>query len=113
MMFLIRATFWLTIVLILLPGDPEHGADAPRVSILQALAAVRATVVDLSQFCDRNPDVCSTGSSVAQAAVQKARYGVRQLEEYFGGDGEPAGTLRPEDLVVPWQEPAPRRDGTV
>ncbi len=112
MMFLIRAAFWLTIVLILLPADPDSGADAPRVTVFRALSAVRATVLDLSRFCDRNPDVCTTGSDVAVLVGSKARYATEQIEGYLGRDqsapapGEAAGTLTAADRQAPWQDPA-------
>lgn len=117
MFFLIRATFWLTVVLMFLPADPERGVDAPRVGILQALGAVRATFVDLSQFCTRNPEVCDTGSTVALSVADKARYNVRRLEEVLAGSAEedaaepaavPEGTLTPADLAEPWR-PVPQR----
>ena len=31
-MFILRAAFWLSVVVLLLPGDPNSGTNAPRVS---------------------------------------------------------------------------------
>ena len=39
-MFLVRAAFWLAVVVLLLPGDPNSGANAPRVSAIEALMAM-------------------------------------------------------------------------
>jgi hypothetical protein len=111
-MFLIRAAFWLTIVLLLIPGDPKTGAEAPRVTVFQAFVAARATIADLSAFCDRNPDVCVTGSAAFQLFAEKAENGVRMLYRYFdrseeGPVDETGGTLKREDLLPAWRGPHP------
>ena len=111
-MFLVRTAFWLSIVVLLIPADAETGEQAPRVSALEALSAARSTVNDLSQFCDRNPDVCVTGGSAFHVFADKMRTGVKLLYGYFsddkvGTDPPSANTLAPEDLEPAWQEPAP------
>lgn len=104
MFFLLRVVFWLSVVILFLPGDPD--GNAPRVGLFQALGAARATVADLAGFCGRNPEVCDTGHSVVEVMGDKARYGVRQLRDYLDGeDGAPAGTLTPEDVAAPWHGP--------
>jgi hypothetical protein len=113
-MFLIRAAFWLSIVIFLIPADPQSGADAPRVTVVETLVAARATIDDLSAFCERNPDVCVTGGAAFRLFADKAENGVRMLYEYFdGGSGEteaPAeatsGTLSHEDTLPVWRGPA-------
>jgi hypothetical protein len=105
-MFLIRAAFWLSLVVMLIPADPDSGQEAPRVSAMQAIFAARATVADMSGFCNRNPDVCSTGGAAFSVFAEKARIGARKLYDYFGDDGEgdPDGdTLRQEDLEPGWR----------
>lgn len=106
-MFLLRTAFWLSVVVILLPGDPETGEDAPRVSAFQALSAAQSAAHDLSQFCDRNPDVCETGGAAFTVFSEKVRYSARQLYGYFSDDqasGEPArGTLTPDDAEPEWR----------
>ena len=74
-MFLFRAAFWLAVVVLLLPGDPNTGTEAPRVSAMQALVATRSAIADFSTFCDRNPDTCATGSTAVQVFASKVRYG--------------------------------------
>lgn len=117
-MFLVRSAFWLTIVILLIPADPETG-DAPRVTVMNAVAAVRATVADLSGFCGRNPDVCATGGAAAQLIGEKLGNGVDLIYRYLGDeDPVPAGstidvapgrqdrapgTLTTDDLALPWQ----------
>lgn len=114
MFFLIRAAFWLTIVLMLIPADPKTGADAPRVTVLEAFVAARATIADMSAFCDRNPDVCVTGSAAFQLFAERAENGVRMLYRYFdrsdeGSVDQPEGTLSREDLLPAWRGPRPDR----
>lgn len=112
-MFLLRSAFWLTIVILLIPADPETG-EAPRVTIANALMAAQATVADFGGFCNRNPDVCVTGSAAIDVFSEKAGNGVEMIFEYFGqpsagpadtGDGR--GTLTTDDRALPWQGEVP------
>ena len=105
-MFLIRAAFWLSLVVMLIPADPDSGQEAPRVSAIQAFFAAKATVADMSGFCDRNPDVCTTGGAAFSVFAEKARIGARKLYDYFGDarkrDPE-SDTLRQDDLEPGWR----------
>lgn len=118
-MFLVRSAFWLTLVILLIPADPETG-DAPRVTVANAVMAVQATVADLSGFCGRNPDVCATGSAAAQIVAEKTGDGIDLILRTISGDaveqteergidmapGAPEGTrgtLTTDDLALPWQ----------
>ena len=127
-MFLLRSAFWLTIVIMLIPADPETG-DAPRLTVVETVMAVRATVADLSGFCGRNPDVCVTGGAAAQLIAEKAQNGFDLLYRYVTGDeadggidmapgapgaptgidmapgakGPRGGTLTTDDRALPWQ----------
>ncbi len=106
-MFLIRAAFWLSLVVLFLPAEPGSNEPAPGVSAFEAVSAARATAADLSTFCDRNPDVCATGSTALQVFAQKVRYGAHLIRGYFDGQAEdtPPGTLRREDVAAPWRGP--------
>jgi hypothetical protein len=107
-MFLLRAAFWLSVVILLIPADPQTGTEAPRVSAIETLVAARATIADMSSFCDRNPSVCVTGHSVARLFVDKAEYGARLLYQYLDkakGEAAAQGTLTGEDLAPGWQTP--------
>jgi hypothetical protein len=104
---LLRIAFWLSIVILLLPGDPERGEDAPSVTVLELMIAARDIVWDISNLCDRNPDLCATGGEVGQLIAEKARYNIGQLTEYLAADDAPAdgNTLTAGDVAVPWQPP--------
>jgi hypothetical protein len=111
-MFLIRAAFWLSVVILFLPADPESNSPAPRVSFIEGFVAARAVAVDLSNFCERNPDVCVTGNAAFQVFAEKAQNGAKMLYRYL--DQEPSnpqpnddqGTLTGDDIVPEWQGPA-------
>jgi hypothetical protein len=114
-MFLLRAAFWLSVVILLLPADPQNGAQAPRVTAVEALVAARAAIADMSAFCQRNPDVCETGSAAFQVFAAKVQYSAQAIYEYFSrpeaGTGETEqtderlGTLNPEDRDPEWRAP--------
>jgi hypothetical protein len=108
MMFLIRAAFWLSVVILLLPGSPQTDDQAPRVTVFEAVSAAGAAVSDMSDFCGRNPDACATGGAAFRLFADKLRNGVQMLFELFDKDDEPAvdnGTLKREDIEPPWRGP--------
>ena len=118
-MFLLRSAFWLTLVILLIPADPQTG-DAPRVTMINAIVAVRATVADLSGFCGRNPDVCATGSAAFELVADKTGDGIEMVTRFLTGEDGPdvgpveiamapgtpggtRGTLSTDDIALPWQ----------
>ncbi len=112
-MFLIRAAFWFSVVVLLIPGDPNSGAEAPRVSAVDAIVAAQGAVADLAGLCERQPDVCTSGGAALAAFGAKARYSATLLYGLFEGTeaaprlpGVPAGgTLTPEDMAPQWHAP--------
>ena len=113
-MFLLRAAFWLTVVVFLLPADSDTG-QAPRVGAVQALSAMQATASDFSGFCVRNPDVCATGSAAVEILSEKFRTGARLVHNAFNAAGDQrdrhpaaADTLTRDDVAPPWRGVAGR-----
>jgi hypothetical protein len=110
-MGIIRAAFWLSALVMLLPADKESGTQAPGVGVFDTIVAAKTTVGDFSQFCVRNPDVCVTGSGVLAVFGDKARTGVKLVSHLFGHSGAapgPAtGTLTRDDLQPAWHKPQP------
>lgn len=115
-MFLLRSAFWLTLVVMLIPADPSTG-EAPRITIINAVNALQATVADISGFCGRNPDVCVTGAAAVDLVSEKAGTGVDMVQRLLGGASErdsvpidlapggskrDDGTLTNDDIDVPW-----------
>lgn len=103
MRFIIRSVFWLAVILLLLPSDPDAGPDAASVTFMEALNAVRGTVADLSQFCVRNPELCETGGELAQVVADKARYGLDQIQALLDAEPIQEDTLTADDADAPWQ----------
>lgn len=130
MLFLIRAAFWLTILILLLPADGQQKN--------QVYGTAEAAVKDVVSFCDRNPETCDTGRDAFDVLVQKAQFGARMLMDFVeeqtgstGGDATAGGggatqgdgavmplepaiwdmsesqdTLNPEDREIAWGGPA-------
>lgn len=99
MFFLIRAAFWLSVVLALLPtfagqdSKPQQNvAQESSLGAGEAIVAASATVSDLSGFCDRQPEACSVGSQAAVAFGQKAQAGAKILYEYLNDRATPKAT---------------------
>ena len=96
MRFFIKAAFWLTVVVLLLPSEPAKQGQTAQVSPLEALGAAQAAVEDASGFCERNPDACTIGSQAFQSFGEKAQYGAKLLYEFlsarFTGEAAPVAT---------------------
>jgi len=141
MFFLLRMTFWLGLVLVLLPfGAAQHSPSGGDVSASEAISAASATVGDLRGFCGRQPDACTVGSQMASAIGYRAQAGAKILYEALseamapretGSVGNSASkntvgkaaaeksaaehpsqsTLTPADLAPAWRGPPARKDG--
>jgi hypothetical protein len=99
MMFLLKAAFWLGLVLVLLPtGSKKHTVDAPQIKAAEAATAATGAVADLSQFCTRRPDTCAVGSQVATILGQRAQAGAIMVYEFIAERRETAPEKNP---VVP------------
>jgi hypothetical protein len=82
MFFLLRMTFWLGLVLVLLPfGSAQHNSPGNEVSASEAISAASATVGDLRGFCGRQPDACTVAMQVASAIGYRAQAGAKILYE--------------------------------
>jgi hypothetical protein len=134
MRFLLRMAFWLGVILVLLPSVGTQ--PAPKMQVGDAVTAARATVGDVHQFCERQPDACFIGSQTAVALGHRAQAGAKMLYEFLNeklgpsetgtlGAAAPVAagaamplpprrpvqhTLAPADLAPAWQAPQPRRE---
>ena len=61
MRFLLRMAFWLGVVAVLLPRDGTGPASSAQISATDAMSAATATVGDMRQFCERQPEACNVG----------------------------------------------------
>ena len=134
MFFLLRMTFWLGVVCVLLPVGNGASTNA-QVDPASAVSAASATLSDMSNFCERQPGACDVGGKVAVAIGHKAEAGARTLYEMISAKlnekaEKPAvaeatarktassmqGTLTANDLALGWQAPVPlppRREAKV
>jgi hypothetical protein len=105
--FLIRVTFWFSLVLLALPlnvGTDEAGR--PSVSPLQALFAAREAVGDIAGICERKPDVCETGKSamhtITARAKETAKIAAAMLDDKTAAPDTSTTTGSvPEEVVLP------------
>ena len=128
MRFLLRMTFWLGVILVLLPSfAPGDKSDAPaassgaQLSAAEAVSAASSTVGDLSRFCTRQPEACAVGAEAAAVLGEKAQAGARILYRFLNdrraaqntgsvGQASPRGkgsqdTLTPADVSPSWRGP--------
>jgi hypothetical protein len=128
MRFLLRMTFWLTVILVLLPsGGSQPTQQKANVGALETVSAAMATITDMRSFCERQPEACVVGSQAAAAIGQRAQAGARMLYDYLSehradttasaGTRSAAAarpsqnTLTPADLAPTWRgPPVPRKD---
>ena len=135
MRFLLKAAFWLSVVVMLLPaGEKRADGSVPQVGATEAVSAASAALADMRQFCTRQPDACTVGSHAAVVFGQKAQAGAKLLYDFLServgpsetgsvtprpaeqrasgnGDKPSQHTLTPADVAPTWRAPEPRRDG--
>ena len=131
MMFLLRTTFWLSVVLLVLPistSAPKN--EEPQISTIQAVSAAGAAMSDVSQFCSRQADACAVGSQVLVHLGHKAQAAAKMIYEFVSEKvvsdhtasvrptSAPAttasvpsqNTLTAKDMAPAWRGPAPQRE---
>jgi Family of unknown function (DUF5330) len=125
MRFLLRAAFWLSVVVLLLPASPSTPA-ASGPSAAAAMLAANAAVADMRHFCSRQPDACAVGSQALNQFGHKAQTGAKLLYDFLtdklGADANPGSTatraaappaktsqntLSPADLAPAWRGSKP------
>lgn len=100
MWFLLRATFWISLVLLIVPLETGATSKAPAVSPLEALSVAQAAVEDAKGFCTRNPAACETGAAALVTVGERARVGVRMLNTYLD-ENLPAESPSPASATLP------------
>jgi hypothetical protein len=91
MWFLLRMTFWLGLVLVLLPRDKTPESDKlPQIGTSEAVQAATAAVSDMSQFCKRQPTACEVGGQAATVIGQRAADGARKVYSIITDKAEKA-----------------------
>jgi hypothetical protein len=89
MRFLLRITFWLGLVLVLLPRDKTPESEKlPQIGAADAVQAATAAVSDMTQFCKRQPAACEVGGQAATIIGQRAQDGARKLYQIINDKKE-------------------------
>ena len=97
MKFLIKAAFWLGIVVFFLPVPAsERAKNTQGVSTVDSIAFLSTAYSDIKGFCARNPNACITGAVVVQHFGEKAQYGSKILHEFISNK-----MAESKDLKVP------------
>jgi hypothetical protein len=108
MWFFLRMTFWLAVVLVLLPSGGSQTAPNLQISASEAFSAARGAVTDFEHFCDRQQEACVVGSRTAVTLGQRAQAGAKMLYEFLTerlGSDE-SESVRTRDSV-PLPQPRP------
>lgn len=99
MWFLIKGSFWFSLVLIALPLFNSESRDAleqaPPLEVGESMAAAIEAFEDIRQICVRKPEVCETGGETFAALGIRAREGARIAYEFL--DSKFAGA---DDSIV-------------
>ena len=108
MWFLLRLTFWLGLVLVLLPRDKTPESEKlPQIGASEAVQAATAAVSDMSQFCKRQPTACEVGGQAATVIGQRAADGARKVYGIITDKAEK--TEKPEKADKPDQADKPHK----
>ena len=125
MWFLLRMTFWLGVVLVLLPNVGSQSVPKSQINATEALLAAQDIVTDIQHICERQREACVVGSQTTITLGQRARVGAKILYEFLSGQFGSYGhrpaqitasvpisprtqlqdTLRPADLAPAWRAP--------
>lgn len=111
MWFLIKGTFWFTMVLVALSffsgREAVEEAATPRFEMTDAVAAASEAYMYLSKICLEKPDVCEKGAETLTALGHRAREGAlvafELLDKQLAAEGEPAPAVEPSgenDIVT-------------
>jgi hypothetical protein len=97
MWFLIRTSFWFSLVLLALPLGREN-AEGARVGLAEAVIAASGAASDLSGFCERQAGTCETGRKLASEVGARAETALKFASNYMGDD-KPEADLTIEDII--------------
>ncbi|MBN9074339.1 MAG: DUF5330 domain-containing protein [Rhizobiales bacterium] len=111
--FLIRSTFWFSLVLLALPLDAPQTAEGGKpVGPVEALIAASEAVTDIAGLCERKPDVCVTGRQAISTISVRAKEATRIAYETMNQPEDATGSIAPrsaspEPQELPSSEPIP------
>ena len=85
MFFLLRMTFWIGLVMVLMPNGAKHGAAVTRAEVGagDTVAAASSGISDMRHFCSRQPTTCAIGSQAAITFGQRAQAGAKKISDFL------------------------------
>ncbi len=90
MWFLIRTSFWFSLVLLALPlGGNIDGKSDTSLGMTDALRAARSAAADLSGICERSAATCETGRKVAGEVARRAQKAASLAAQYIDAERTP------------------------
>jgi hypothetical protein len=94
MFFLLRMTFWIGLVMMLMPSGAKHITAVTRaeVSAGNALSTTSSSVSDMRHFCSRQPTACTIGSQAAITFGQRAQAGAKKISDFLNERTAPRPT---------------------
>ncbi len=95
MLFLLRLTFWLLLISLVVSGSREDNA--------RLINSAEKTVKDVRGFCQRNPDVCEDAHVTMTSMLTKLRSGAELLQTWLASDEDKEGAA----AARPPAQPAP------
>lgn len=85
--FIFKTSLFLVAVLVVISffaGPSSKGQNQPgNLNTLDTLSAIRDTVSDLGNFCDRNAETCKTGKVVLNSIGERVRNGAKVTYDYL------------------------------
>jgi hypothetical protein len=109
MRFLLRMTFWLGLVLVLLPNSGSQPMPKSQVSASEAFSAAKGLVTDIQNFCERQQGACEVGSRTASTLGQRGQAGAKMLYEFFSersGSNESRSVRTMDPVPLPPARPS-------
>ncbi len=125
MWFLIKGTFWFSLVLVLIPLlDPQTSTkleNGPKVELGETFSAASEAFGYIGSICTAKPDICEKGTATFIALGHRAREGARIAYQFLDSQfAEPeeadtvmtgtvkagtvkAATAKPEEKPLPLQ----------
>jgi hypothetical protein len=76
-------TFWLGVVLVLLPNVDSQLVPKSQVSTSDVLVAASDIVADIQHFCERQPQACVVGSQTTATLGERAQTGAKILYDFL------------------------------
>jgi Family of unknown function (DUF5330) len=83
MWFILRMTFWLCVVLVLLPNSGSHTMPKAQVSAGEAFSSAKDVMIDFEHFCERQEEACVVGSRTAVTLAASVRKQAQKCSTSF------------------------------